>query len=233
MKLDTTELVMEIEDVFSITIPDEEACRLATVGDVFHYIFTITSVPKNLSVCLSAITFFSLRGAATALGAKNHLRPSDPTSAILPDSNRHQYWSELQSRSMLMLPPLRRPGWLVTICTVVVIACSVVFGILVSQSTNSQLNGLVAAIAIGLELGLIAGLLTRPFTVFPDSNCATLRGLAESSLAMNLKTLSDRYNVANKDDLWIALCSIIAEQHGISPEEVDPTGDLVNNLGCD
>ncbi len=36
--LDTVELVMELEDEFDMTIPDEDAEKLATVGDAIQYI---------------------------------------------------------------------------------------------------------------------------------------------------------------------------------------------------
>jgi acyl carrier protein len=36
--LDTVELVMELEDEFEISIPDEEAEKIRTVGDAIKYI---------------------------------------------------------------------------------------------------------------------------------------------------------------------------------------------------
>ena len=42
--LDTVELVMELEDEFDMTIPDEEAEKLKTVGEAISYI------QKSLSV---------------------------------------------------------------------------------------------------------------------------------------------------------------------------------------
>ncbi len=36
--LDVVEFVMEVEKEFDITIPDEEAAKLATVGDAVKYI---------------------------------------------------------------------------------------------------------------------------------------------------------------------------------------------------
>ncbi len=38
MGLDTVELVMEIEDAFDISIPDDQASKMLTVGDVYEFI---------------------------------------------------------------------------------------------------------------------------------------------------------------------------------------------------
>jgi acyl carrier protein len=38
--LDTVELVMELEDEFDLSIPDEEAEKIKTVGDAIQYIET-------------------------------------------------------------------------------------------------------------------------------------------------------------------------------------------------
>lgn len=39
--LDTVELVMEFEDEFDLSIPDEEAEKIQTVGAAIHYIVNI------------------------------------------------------------------------------------------------------------------------------------------------------------------------------------------------
>ena len=36
--LDTVELIMQLEETFSISIPDDEAEKIATVGDAVRYI---------------------------------------------------------------------------------------------------------------------------------------------------------------------------------------------------
>jgi len=230
MGLDMVELVMEIEEAFDISMPDDEAASMATVGDVFDYIVTKTNVPTQSSVCLSAIAFYSLRRAARTLGSTGRLRPRDSTLSMFPESQRRKYWAQLQERSKLTLPPLCRPSWLVATCTVLAIACSVYFGVLVYQSSDSQLAGFVSAIAVGSITGTIACLVTRVFAVYPTKNCRTVRGLAESVLRLNLKSLSERYSGSSRSDIWIALRSIIVEQLGVSPEEVTLSASFVKDL---
>ena len=224
---------MDIEDAFSITIPDDEASRMGTVGDVFDYIVAHTSVPRQSAVCLSAIAFYAIRRAAMTLGTTKRLRPGDSILTVLPDSHRRRYWEQLQEKSELRLPALCRPRWLVAVSTLAVITCSGYFGVRAYQISDSQLAGLAAATAIGCIVGVLAGWLTRPFAAHPANNCITFRELAESAMGMNFKTLSQRYSGANASDVWVTLRSIIVEQLGVSPEEVQPAASFVNDLGCD
>ncbi len=45
--LDTVELVMEFEDQFELSIPDEEAEKIQTVGDAVQHIFKAQSDRKE------------------------------------------------------------------------------------------------------------------------------------------------------------------------------------------
>jgi acyl carrier protein len=45
--LDVVELVMALEDEFSMEIPDEEAEKISTVGDAAKYIESHAEVPKE------------------------------------------------------------------------------------------------------------------------------------------------------------------------------------------
>ena len=45
--LDTVELVMEFEDEFDMSIPDEEAEKIQTVGAAIDYIFGIVKTKDN------------------------------------------------------------------------------------------------------------------------------------------------------------------------------------------
>ena len=45
--LDTVELVMEFEDEFDMSIPDEEAEKIQTVGAAIEYIINIVKTKEN------------------------------------------------------------------------------------------------------------------------------------------------------------------------------------------
>ncbi|MHB8974696.1 MAG: acyl carrier protein, partial [Pirellulaceae bacterium] len=45
--LDTVELVLEIEEAFSINIPDDEASRMVTVSDVFDIWIALRSISTD------------------------------------------------------------------------------------------------------------------------------------------------------------------------------------------
>ena len=47
--LDTVELVMEFEDEFDMSIPDEEAKKIQTVGAAIEYIINIAQTKKKES----------------------------------------------------------------------------------------------------------------------------------------------------------------------------------------
>lgn len=231
MGLDAVELMMEIEDAFSIKIPDDEASQMSTVGDVYEYIVANTDSVSNASVCLSAIAFRSLRHAAASLGVTDRLRPRDSIFRLLPGSNRRAFWSNLQNVAGLELPRLRRPYWVVTVATMAVLLLAAWAGFAAYRSTQSQIAEVVSAVVVAVLSGFAAYALTVPFALLPANRFATLRGLAECVLALNFKTLAERNRGAHSNDVWTVLRAVIVEQLGVAPEKVTPTARFVDDLG--
>lgn len=233
MGLDAVELVLEIEEAFSIKIPDDVATRLVTVGDIHKYVVDHADVGIAPKVCLSAAAFFALRGAARSLGVTRRLRPRDSTATLLPESNRRRFWESLQAAANLRFPTLRRPPWLVRVSTCVITVLAVWMGFLTWRSTTSELAAILSVITSAVVVGAMLASVTAPFAVYPASNFKTLRGLAESILGLNFKALAERHDGARSADVWIALRSIIVEQLDVSPDLVTPTASIVRDLGCD
>jgi acyl carrier protein len=232
MGLDAVELVIEVEQAFSIKIPDDEAVRMLTPGDVHEYILANTKMANNSSVCLSAVAFYSLRRAAKSLGVRDRLRPRDSTTRMIPDSNVRGFWANLQNAAQLKLPRLRRPAWMVAASSGVAILSAACFGYAVYRSTDSEFAMVVSALTAVAVTGFLLGVITIPFAILPSKNVGTLRGLAEAVLGLNFQTLAERSNGAHSRDIWIALRAIIVEQLGVSPEMVTPSASFVNDLGC-
>jgi len=233
MGLDAVELVLEIEEAFSIKIPDDVATRLVTVGDVHKYIIDHADVGVAPKVCLSAVAFYALRGAARSVGVTRRLRPHDSTATLFPESNRRHFWQSLQATANLKFPTLRRPPWLVKVSACAVTVLAVWMGFLTWRSTTSELAAILSVITSAAVVGAVLAAMTAPFAIYPASNFKTLRGLAESILGLNFKVLAERHDGARSADVWIALRSIIVEQLGVSPDLVTPTASIVRDLGCD
>lgn len=64
MGLDTVEIVMEIEEVFDISIPDDRASEMTTVGELILINCSVVA-----AVAFSTFIVFAKNGAASGVGA--------------------------------------------------------------------------------------------------------------------------------------------------------------------
>jgi len=96
MGLDSVELVMEFEDTFEVSIPDEDATQLLTPQSVIDYVYARVGVVRD-EVCLEQRAFHRLRRAsAIAFGIpQRSIRPSTRWEEILPKRRRRRAWKEL------------------------------------------------------------------------------------------------------------------------------------------
>ncbi len=69
MGLAAVELLMEIEEAFDISIPDDRASRMRTVGDLYELILEMTAdTTLESNTCLTAAAFYELRRHVRSLG---------------------------------------------------------------------------------------------------------------------------------------------------------------------
>lgn len=228
MGLDAVELMMEVEETFAIKVMDDDAVEMRTVGDLYRYILQHMPPEKTARICLSAVTFYRLRQAFKKLGGVARLRPRDAITMLLPQRGRRRFWSELQQTANLSLPPLRRPGWLVWLSTLLVVAASALVGAQVYQATHSQSWAAVAGIASAIVGAVIASIVTLPAAVCPPH--ATLRSLAAATLGLNYPRLREEYR-HQAVDVWDTLKAILVNQLGVPADRVTPEASFVNDLG--
>jgi hypothetical protein len=107
MGLEGVELVMELEDEFGISIPDEEASRQITVGDTVNYIVGILSRQTPLiGVCSSAHSFYLLRSELVRRYGveRNRVKLDARVSSLVP-SNSDRDWPDIAAASGLRHGP--------------------------------------------------------------------------------------------------------------------------------
>jgi acyl carrier protein len=233
MGLDIEELVLEIEDTFSIRFPDEVATRIRTVGEVYDYVLANTNVVNDSSACLSAIVFYSLRRGANSLGVARRLRPGDSIYCLLPETHRRRFWTQLADGTELKLPGLTRPRWLIIACMAATGLSSAMVAFWVYQGTQSLAASAFSFVGLAIAMGMVLGALTAPFAVCQPREVKSLRGLAESVLGLNFKRLSEKYKGYQPTDVWMALRAIIVDQLGVSPDLVKSTATFTDDLGCE
>ena len=233
MGLDTVELVLEIEEAFGISIPDDRASRMLTVGDVYEFILenTADSTLKS-STCLSAAAFYDLRRYVRSLGlSPSEILPKTKLEHVIPLIGRRTYWKTLSSRMDLQFPRLERPSWLVLLnCMLVAIVVSASF---LGFAARNVVAGIFAAVVFGVISSSLLVFLTQPFAIYPASTCSTIRDLVKKLVAINYSTLSTRYSTRNPSDVWNALQLIVAEQLGVDRSKVVPQARFVQDLGAD
>ncbi len=234
MGLDTVELVMEVEESFGIAIPDERACQMCTVGDLYSFILEETGNQRRASDrCLTAATFYALRRRlGRYVEAAASVRPKSRVDATLPRRKRRKLWAQLAQEMDLRFPRLRRPRWVVLLGCAALAGTTFLAYVLLASATAPSLAIFLACL-IFVPIAAIIALATAPFALIPAESFRTYRGLVTQLVTLNYATLSERYETSKPTDVWNALQLIIVEQLGVKREAVTPDANLVNDLGCD
>ena len=88
MGLDSVELVMAIEEEFGIDIPDRDAEKMTTVGEVYEWLKTRIATTDPIA-CLTQRVFYQLRRALIAnYGLERRLIEIVPEGLPVPTKSR-------------------------------------------------------------------------------------------------------------------------------------------------
>ncbi|HKO41948.1 MAG TPA: phosphopantetheine-binding protein [Pyrinomonadaceae bacterium] len=115
MGLDLVELVIRIEETFSIQIPDRVAAELTTPRKVSDFILTQVDESQVPLPCISQKTFHMLRrGFINQLSLpRRQFRVDTALGEIVPEENRADVWKEIGSAlGAKKWPAMSRPKWL-------------------------------------------------------------------------------------------------------------------------
>jgi hypothetical protein len=94
--LDLVEFTIAVEDAFRLSIPDSDAQRLRTPGEVVEYLLERLAF-ADYPACLDQRAFYALRRAGMAVLAqpRDAFRPSTQWDELMPKRQRRRFWHSL------------------------------------------------------------------------------------------------------------------------------------------
>src|SRR5688572_811019 len=110
MGLDAVEIVMEVEDKFAVSIRDDEASKIVTVGDLENLVIARINA-RQLNTCPTLSAFLRIRSDIRQLipDASARIRPRQQIASAIPRHKRRIFWKQIEKRLGTYPPPLRRP----------------------------------------------------------------------------------------------------------------------------
>jgi acyl carrier protein len=222
MGLESVELVMRMEDEFSINIPDHDAARLTTPRLLADYIGQRLGeqARQNEPHCRTQAHFYWLRAnLVEQLGlARRAIRPDTALNALLAGDLRGHWQTLRRSAVFRSLPALRAPAY----AAYAVLLAPLTAGLAgYAQKWSGELTAIVALCAWVLAERLKRHLASR----LPES----------------LKTVSDllpyigfpQRGEQTPNDILQRVIALSADQLGIPVESIQPDHRFVQDLGVD
>lgn len=219
MGLDSVELVMAVEEKFGITISDEEAQDIRTVGDMYQCVLKKVRVTDKSS-CLTQKAFHLLRRNARQLFnvPRDQFRPDAALDTIVPRHSRRENWRKFQLAVGATNWPKLALSWLGAL-TLLALVFAVPWSVFVCGTALLKLNVVFAGAtaAAFVVLGIKAGkLVTRPFETEFRGGFSTVRDLAYVVVAQNPQLFGTERATWTADETWAVLASVIKTQTGVS-----------------
>jgi hypothetical protein len=232
---DPVAVVMGIEEKFRLTIPDEEAEKIRTMGQLHDYVLARVA-HGQAQVCVTSAAFYRLRRALGEVCGvpRERVRPQTQLEDLVPLPDRPRIWQELQARlSNLHLPPLRRPAWLARrieaaslVPLYLAAVCSIVLMVLLGHTPVAPLVWMFAVLGCPV-VGIVGVFLvcrvacrrTEQYAVHIPPTCATVRDLVYALVSGHSAApmVSDTARASDKE-IWGTLCAIVGGELDRPPE---------------
>lgn len=231
MGLDGVELIMAVEERFGIDIPDEDAEKLVTPGQLHTYVLgrlragagrapdeakdgKVLDLRTTVETTLRRFLVDELGLDDEKIVAETSLR------RLIPRKIRRSVWADWQKEAGFPLPELLRPGWV----KVLTPAVWVFIAVALSLWWGSAFLGVLAA-TVELPLAMF---LTLPMARHLPPKAATFGALVDYAVSHQDGLLLMRSGT----DLWPIIQALIVEQLSVKPEDVTPTARFIEDLGA-
>ncbi len=231
MGMDTSFILMDVEEAFDLRLSEQECGDVRTVGDLHALVAEKLHVGGE-GPCLSMKTFHLLRRnliATCGLG-REEIRVDSQLMFLLPGRGRKAMWERLEHRMGLKLPELTLP----TVLASVMLASAAGACIAIPVGVISGMSVTAALITVLLICGKHYAMhwLASPWANRFHVGIRTVGDLTKAILRRNFGTLSRQARHAGDLEIWHAVRAIVAQNMGISEEEIKPDSRFVEDLGA-
>ena len=163
---------------------------------------------------------------------KRKLKPDSLLRELLPLESRRDLWASISERLALNLPELwRGPGWDRVLFAIPVL--SLVVPLALAAMHFLETVKFFAIAALGIFVTWVLAKVTQQLKKYFHPKSLTLDALTKNMMALNVGSLSAGEEGLNKNDVYIVLLEIIADNTGLSVEEIKPHHAFIDDLNMD
>jgi hypothetical protein len=233
MGMDIVDMVLDVEERFGISLPDVECQNVVTVDDLNQLVFSKLG-KADQTKCLTSATFYRIRKViAETVGIdKRTLKPETQLQELLSIEQRRELWASIGDRLALELPELSRsPGWDRTLFAIPVLSLVVPLVLASMDVLKIEESFTIAVLGTLVTYGLAKA--TEPLKKYFHPESLILGSLTKTVLALNVGSLTAGQDGLNKNDVYTILLEIIADNTGLSVEEIKPHHAFIDDLCMD
>jgi hypothetical protein len=227
MGLEAVELILRVEEAFGITLPDSEASRIVTIGDMYQLI--LSRLRQNRSTrCLTARAFHRFRQALVSEAdlPRSSVHPDTQLDRVVPTSRRRRLWPRLARRLGLKLPKLRRPVWLMAGLTVAVLLWIGLGNLAMRVWHFPSARWFYGITAATIALAVVA---TRPLAT-SLRGCNSVGDIAKFLVHNNFGALAAEVTTVNEKEAWESLLNLVSDELGVPATELGTETKFVEDL---
>jgi acyl carrier protein len=232
MGLDLVEMVIQVEDTFGFSIPNEDIEHILIMGKLYDYVLAHRFHGKQ-DACLSSMTFYKVRRALMSVlqVERKEVRVSTELSALM-SKQRRKTWQAIEKLTGFRLPPLRRPRRVVMISALAVIGLGIAVPAMLGLRPFG--GGVAAALASMCIFAFVFYQITESLAYMFPPDVETVGQLTKGILARNYQPIvAEAQKSSTDEEVWDILRRIVGEQFAVPIERLTKETNFVQDLHID
>ena len=231
MGLDSVELVIAVEEIFEISIEDEDAGMMRTVDDLYEYVIKVLNADSKES-CLSSIAFYKTRKMIIKYLdiTRNNIKPTTKVKSVFRERDIREQWTLIEKKMGIELPSLNRPLWLINLINCIFLLF--VF-IAVLMYVIDIITGYCSFlfIIIGVLITSLLYRITEKFATKIPKKINLVSDISNIVMVNEYRKQEKPKQSLSKNEIWNILVYIIVEQLDVEAEMITKKATFIEDLG--